>query len=269
MRRKSTEKVSGLRLYLHYLSIIFRSTMQYKVSFWIMAIGHFLVSFGVFLGVFFMFRRFSHVEGFTYHEVLLCFSIMLMEFSLAEIWARGFDTFPSMVRQGDFDRVLLRPRSAVLQVLGSKFELVRLGRVLQAVVTFAYGMTHAGVRWTAAKLVTVCFMLVGETGLFTALFLIYAALSFFTLEGLEFMNVFTDGAREYGKYPFGIYGRKLLLLTTFAVPYALVQYYPLLYLLGRREEPFYVFLPLLALWFLLPAYGLWRLGVRKYQSSGS
>lgn len=269
MRRKSTEKVSGRRLYLHYLSIIFRSTMQYKVSFWIMAIGHFLVSFGVFLGVFFMFRRFSHVEGFTYHEVLLCFSIMLMEFSLAEIWARGFDTFPSMVRQGDFDRVLLRPRSAVLQVLGSKFELVRLGRVLQAVVTFAYGMTHAGVRWTAAKLVTVCFMLVGGTVLFTALFLIYAALSFFTLEGLEFMNVFTDGAREYGKYPFGIYGRKLLLLTTFAIPYALVQYYPLLYLLGRREEPFYIFLPLLALWFLLPAYGLWRLGVRKYQSSGS
>lgn len=269
MRRKSTEKVSGLRLYFHYLSIVFRSAMQYKASFWIMAVGHFFVSFNVFLGVFFMFQRFSHVEGFTYNEVLLCFSITLMEFSLAEIWARGFDTFPSMIRQGSFDRVLLRPRSEVLQVLGSKFELVRLGRVFQAIVMFGYGMFHAKVRWTAAKFLTVCFMLVGGTGLFTALFLIYAALSFFTLEGLEFMNVFTDGAKEYGKYPFGVYGRKLLLLTTFAVPYALVQYYPPLYLLDRRENIFYVFLPLLALWFLLPAYGLWRVGVRKYQSSGS
>lgn len=263
------KKVSGGKLYFHYLSIIFRSAMQYKASFWIMTVGHFFVSFNVFLGVFFMFQRFSHVEGFTYNEVLLCFSIMLMEFSLAEIWARGFDTFPSMIRQGTFDRVLLRPRSAVLQVLGSKFELVRLGRVLQSIVMFVYGMTHVDVRWTWTKLVTVLFMLIGGTGLFTALFMIYAALSFFTLEGLEFMNLFTDGAREYGKYPFGVYGKKMLLITTFLVPYALVQYYPLLYLLDRRSDPFYIFLPLLALWFLLPAYGLWRLGVQKYKSSGS
>lgn len=264
-----TKKVSGFKLYFHYLSIIFRSAMQYKASFWIMTVGHFFVSFNVFLGVFFMFQRFSHVEGFTYDEVLLCFSIMLMEFSLAEIWARGFDTFPSMIRQGTFDRVLLRPRSAVLQVLGSKFELVRLGRVLQAIVMFVYAVTRVEVRWTAAKLVTVLFMLIGGTGLFTALFMIYAALSFFTLEGLEFMNLFTDGAREYGKYPFGVYGKKMLLLTTFFVPYALVQYYPLLYLLDRRSSPLYIFLPLLALWVLLPAYGLWRLGVRRYKSSGS
>ena len=264
-----TGRASWLKLYFHYLSIIFRSAMQYKASFWIMVIGHFFVSFNVFLGVFFMFQRFSNVEGFTYNQVLLCFSIMLMEFSLAEIWARGFDTFPSMIRQGTFDRVLLRPRSEVLQVLGSKFELVMLGRVLQAAVMFGYAVTHVEVRWTAAKLVTVAFMLVGGVGLFSALFMIYAALSFFTLEGLEFMNLFTDGAKEYGKYPFGVYGKKMLILTTFVVPYALVQYYPLLYLLDQRKNPAFIFLPLAALWFLIPAYGLWRYGVRKYKSSGS
>lgn len=269
MKNRKTKKVSGIRLYFHYLSIIFRSAMQYKASFWMMALGQFLVSFGTFLGVYFMFQRFSNVKGFTYSEVLLCFSIMLMEFSLAEIWARGFDTFPSMIRQGTFDRVLLRPRSEVLQVLGSKFELVRIGRVLQAVVMFIYGVSHGGVQWTAAKALTVVFMLAGGTGLFTGLFMIYAGLSFFTLEGLEFMNVFTDGAREYGKYPLGVYGEKLLLITTFAVPYALVQYYPLLYLLGRRDSPVYIFLPLLALWFLIPSYALWRYGVRRYKSSGS
>lgn len=161
-----TRKISGIKLYFHYISIIFRSAMQYKASFWIMAVGHFFVSFNVFLGILVMFQRFSHVEGFTYNEVLMCFSIMLMEFSLAEIWARGFDTFPSMIRQGTFDRVLLRPRSLVLQVLGSKFELVRLGRVLQSFVMFGYGMTHGEVRWTAAKIVTVLFMLVGGVGLF-------------------------------------------------------------------------------------------------------
>ena len=112
-------------------------------------------------------------------------------------------------------------------------------------------------------------MLVGGTAVCTGLFIIYAALCFFTLDGLEFMNIFTDGAREYGKYPIGIYGRRMLLFTTFIIPYALVQYYPLLYVLGRRTEKIFIFLPLLACWFLLPALGLWKFGVRHYKSSGS
>ena len=258
-----------LWLYLHYVSINVRSAMQYKTSFLLTAIGQFLVSFNVFLGVFFLFQRFSQVEGFTYSEVLLCFSIMLIEFSLAEMIARGFDMFPNMVKSGSFDRVLVRPRSPILQVLGSQFELTRFGRMLQAVVMFVYGIMRSGVVWTPAKVLTVLFMLIGGTVLFSGIFLIYAAFCFFTLDGLEFMNILTDGAREFGKYPLSVYGKRMLQFTTFVVPYALVQYYPLLYLLGRKISPGYIFLPLLAILFIVPCYLFWRFGVRRYVSSGS
>jgi len=267
---KQENKMTGaLRLYGHYISINVRSAMQYKASFLMTAIGQFLVSFQVFLGVYFMMERFHTVQGYTFSEVLLCFSVFLMSFSLAEMWARGFDMFSGMVRTGRFDRVLLRPRSAVLQVLGDKFELTRIGRLLQGTVMFVYGLCRSGIEWNGAKAATVVFMLTGGTVLFSGLFMIYAALCFFTLEGLEFMNVFTDGAREYGKYPIGIYGKRMLVFSTFIVPYALVQYYPLLYLLGRRTQVWYVFLPLLACLFLIPSYGLWRFGMRHYQSAGS
>ena len=117
-----------IQLYLHYVSINIRCMMQYKTSFLLTAVGQFLVSFNIFLGIFFMFQRFSSVEGFTYSEVLLCFSVVLLEFGLAEMVARGFDTFSGMVRSGEFDRVLVRPQNEILQVLGSKFELTRIGR---------------------------------------------------------------------------------------------------------------------------------------------
>lgn len=246
-----------------------KSVMQYKASFLLSVVGQFLVSFNIFLGVFFMFRRFPEVEGFSYSEVLLCFSIMLMEFSLAECFARGFDQFSSLVKNGEFDRVLVRPRGTIIQVLGSKFEMTRCGRMLQAVVMFIYGIHRSNIQWNLLKIITLIFMLIGGTALFTGLFLICAALSFFTLEGLEFMNVFTDGAREYGKYPIGIYGKRMLRLCTFIVPYALVQYYPIIYLIGRKKSAGWVFVPLIAILFLIPCYALWRFGVRKYQSSGS
>ncbi len=267
--QSSRPTVSPLKLYLHYISINIRSAMEYKTSFFLTALGQFLVSFNVFLGIFFMFQRFTNVQGFTYSEVLLCFSIILLEFSLAEMIARGFDMFSSMVRKGEFDRVLLRPRSSILQVLGSKFELTRIGRMIQALGMFVYGIANSHIAWTFPKIVTVIFMLIGGTCLFSGIFLIYAALCFFTLDGLEFMNVLTDGAREYGKYPLGIYGKRMLQFTTFVVPYALVQYYPLLYLLDKRTELYFVFVPLLAVLFLLPCYALWRMGVRHYKSSGS
>lgn len=265
--RKSIWK--SIRLYMRYVSINIRSAMQYKMSFFLTAVGQFLVSFTVFLGIFFMFERFHAVEGFTYSEVLLCFSVMLLEFSLAEMFARGFDAFSGMVRKGEFDRILVRPQNEILQVLGSKFELTRIGRMLQAIVMFGYGIVKSGVEWDLSRVLTVLFMLIGGTAVFSSLFLIYAALCFFTLDGLEFMNVFTDGAREYGKYPIGIYGEKMLLFSTFVVPYALVQYYPLLYLLGHRTEKNLIFLPLSACWFLIPGLLLWKYGVRHYKSSGS
>lgn len=64
-----------------------------------------------------MFQRFHEVKGFTYSEVLICYALVLVEFSLAEMFARGFDSFSGMVRHAEFDRVLVRPRNEVLQVL--------------------------------------------------------------------------------------------------------------------------------------------------------
>ncbi|MFR6042486.1 MAG: ABC-2 family transporter protein [Dysosmobacter welbionis] len=84
----------------------------------------------------------------------------------------------------------------------------------------------------------------------------------------EVMNIFTDGSREYGKYPFGVYGRQVLLVLTFLVPLALVQHWPLQYLLGRGPG-WYGALPLASLLFLPLCWAVWRLGVRHYRSTGS
>lgn len=82
------------------------------------------------------------------------------------------------------------------------------------------------------------------------------------------MNILTDGAREYGKYPVSIYGKRVLQLCTFVVPYALIQYYPLLYLLDRGK-PYYSLLPALAGLFILPCLLFWKTGVKHYTSCGS
>jgi ABC-type uncharacterized transport system permease subunit len=102
-----------MKLYFKYAAILLKSQMQYKASFFMTMIGQFLVSFSIFLGLYFMFQRFPSVEGFTYSEVLLCFAVMLTAFSLAECFVRGFDMFSVIISNGEFDRMMVRPQNAV------------------------------------------------------------------------------------------------------------------------------------------------------------
>lgn len=267
--QKKNGSCGNIRLYGRYISILLRSAMQYKASFLLGAAGQFFVSFNELLGLYFIFDRFSRIKGYTYHEVLLCYGIMLLGFSIAQCQARGFESFHYLVKSGEFDRIMVRPRSAVLQVLGSRFETNRFLRILLAFAMFFYGAAHCRVTWTIDKTAVVIFMVFGVFLLFIGLFLLGASISFFTIEDGGFLNVLIYGGSTHGKYPVDIYGKQMLKFCTYGIPYALVQYYPLQYLLGRTGRWEYALYPFGAVVFILACYFAWRFGMRHYQSAGS
>ena len=233
-----------MKLYFKYVGILLKSQMQYKASFIMTTLGQFLVSFTTFLGVYFMFSRFHSINGFAFSEILICFSIILMAFSITECFVRGFDMFPRLIQSGNLDRILVRPRNEIFQVLTSNIDFSRIGRLLQSILMLAYAVPTSGIVWTFDKVITVILMLVGGITVFASLFVLYAGISFFTIEGLEFMNIFTDGSREFGKYP-------------------------LLYLIGRSNNIGLIFLPLIGFVFMIPCYCFFKFGLRKYKSTGS
>lgn len=227
-----------MMLYLKYFSIHLRSHMQYKVSFFLLTAGNFLMQFSSLIGVYFMFDLFYDVDGFTYSQVLLCFAVVTMAFSIAEMFANGFVRFSRMLGNGEFDRALVRPRSIIFQVLTSRLDFVRIGATIQAAVVLVWAIAGSDIFWSWDKTVTLCLMIICGSLIFSALFIVQASFAFFTTEGLEFMNVLTYGGRDHGHYPYSIYGKEVLRFLTFVIPLALFQYYPLLYLLGREQSVF-------------------------------
>ena len=126
-----------------------------------------------------------------------------------------------------------------------------------------------GVTWTGKKIFVFVMMVACGSVLFFCLFLLVAAVSFFTIQNLNFLDIFTYGMRDFGKYPFSVYGDAVLKVLTFGIPLALVQYYPLLYLLEREEGIWYMISPLLSLLFMVPSCWFYRFGLKNYKSSGS
>jgi ABC-2 type transport system permease protein len=246
-----------------------KSQMQYKVSFLLSTVGQFITAFAAFFGLYFVFSHVNAVDDFSYEQVLLCFSVVIMTFSIGEMLGGGLSVFPRMLNNGEFDRALVRPRNIILQVLMPNMDFTRLGLLIQAVVVLCYAIPISGITWTGDKILTLCLMIICGSAIFFGLFLVKATCSFFTIENLNFMNIFTYGVRQFGRYPFSVYGNGVLKLLTFVIPLALFQYYPLLYLLDREHNTLFMFLPVIALLFLIPCYIFFRFGLSRYKSVGS
>lgn len=258
-------------LYFKYLSILFKSQLQYRTSFWLLTFGQFFIPFSVFAGLYFMFERFGQLQGWSFFETALCFAIIHMAFSLSECFARGFDAFSSLVAGGDFDRVLVRPRSTVVQVLGSKFEFTRFGRLLQSAIVLAWALYNLPIEWSVVKVITLLLMVTSGVLIFTGIYMLAATLCFWTIQGMEVANIFTDGGREMAQYPLNIYQKWVTVFFTFIIPFGCVSYLPLLYILDKvhGSELLYMLMPLAGVLFLLPCILVWQLGVRHYRSTGS
>jgi len=260
-----------MKLYFRYISILLKSQMQYRASFLLLSLGQFFVPFSVFAGLYFMFERFGNIRGWTFFEVALCFGVINMAFAVTECFARGFDTFSRLVVSGEFDRILLRPRSTFVQVLGARFEFTRAGRLIQSVVALVWAAMNLSVKWTVPKIITLVLMVVSGIFIFTGIFILAATLCFWTIQGLEVANIFTDGGREMAQYPLSIYKKWIARFFTFIIPFGCVNYLPLMYILDkvRENEYLYMLTPLLGMAFIVPCLFIWEMGVRHYKSTGS
>lgn len=258
-----------MKLYLNLMLLQLKIQMQYKISFFLTVIGQFITAFTLFFGISFIFQKVEAIEGFTYGQTLLCFAVIMASFALGEMAGGGLMTFSQKLGNGEFDRAMVRPRSVLMQIVIPNMDFTRLGLIIQSAVVLAIAIPISGVLWNGEKITVLCFMLLCGSLLFFGLFLLQAACSFFTVANLNCMNLFTYGARQFGKYPFSVYGKEVLWLLTYIIPLALFQYYPLLFLLDREGSEFYRLYPLFSLLFVIPCYAVFRFGMRRYKSTGS
>ncbi len=269
------EGVGGLGLYGRLVSQSVRAQLQYRWSFVLMSFGNLVTSGVEVLGIWALFDRFGSLGRWQLAEVAFLYGLVNAAFAVAEGLARGFDIFgKEFVRTGEFDRVLLRPRSTVLQLAGHEFQLQRVGRFLQGAVVLAWAIWVLPIDWQLWKWGLLLFAFVGAVVFFYGLFIAQAALSFWTVESLEIMNTLTYGGTETAQYPLPIYRPWFRRFFTYAVPLGCVSYFPAVAIFGIDDPlgtgiAFQVLAPTAGFVFFAAALGFWRLGIRHYTSTGS
>jgi len=251
-----------------------RSQLSYRASTVLLTIGAGGATFMDFLMIAAILSHLPRLAGWSLAEIGLLYGIAGVAFGVTDMFVGNLDKLGTVIRDGSFDVVLLRPVGSLFQVLAMEFGLRRVGKVLQSGAVLAVSLTQLHVAWTAPKVAMLAMAPVTASLIFGSVWVIAMTQVFWTIDASEAANAVTYGGNFLTSYPITVFGTWLRDLLAFVVPMAFVSYYPALFILGRPDPiGLPASTPLLTPVVALAAVGLarvaWGTGVRHYRGTGS
>lgn len=271
---RGSRALEGLRAYRLIVAMWVRSTLAYRASFAMTALGNFAATGLDFVAILLMFSQVDRLGGYTLGEVAFLYGTAGAAFGLADLALGPMARLGRRVRDGTLDTLLVRPVPVLAQIAADRFALRRLGRVTQGLLVLGYALLVLDIDWTPVKVLMVPMMLVSGAGIFGAIFVAGGAFQFAAQDASEVQNAFTYGGNTLLQYPPTVFGKDLVGGVTFVLPLAFVNWLPALYVLDK-EDPlglpeWLAFLPPVIAVLCCALAGLaWRAGLRAYRSTGS
>ena len=258
-------------IYLKLIRMHFLIGLQYK-GWWLMFLAVLVICVTDILPAYLLFSRMGSVGAWSWERILLIYALAVTSFGLAESFCRGFDYFPwHMLRSGDFDRLLLRPRSLPAQVAGSYFHIHRLARAAIGFCAIIWALGRLGVRATPFSAAVVALALAGGALLYSGVFVMSSGIAFYTIRALDWIYIVTNASYQVTRIPIDYMPPIFRRAFTFVMPMLVISYMPAAAVCGwNGAHPLTGFLALPAgAAFLVLSRLVWQHGVRHYQSTGS
>lgn len=219
-------------------------------------------------------RQFPSMNGWDIRQMFFLYALWMAahEFHNAFFWQ--VVSVPDYVREGRFDRFLVRPRDTLFQVLTVPQQTMPDGFVA-AIVTlaFATAVAHVRVDWVYGLFVPA--IVLGGALIDLGISLTIATISFWFVRIDTLRWVAMSLEQDFTRYPISIYGRGVQLVLAFVLPFAFMNYFPAAYFLNKGDVGLHLdprvglLTPAIGLAWLGVAYAFWRFGLRHYQGTGS
>lgn len=262
-----------LRCYLLLLGAMARGRMQYRFNFFVQVFGMVATYMGQFIGLSWLVQRFGNVAGWQLEDLILMYALAILAWGITVSLFFHLVAFEDQIREGLFDRALVRPLNPFIQLLAGQSPIAGMGQLIFSIGAFIWAAGVAGVVWTPLKVVYLLAVALGGGLILGSTLVVISALGFLTRRTHTFYWGLIFPARQLIHYPLNLYSRTLQILLTVGLPFAFINYYPAHYILDRAQAlpwPTLAYLtPLVGVLSFTLAYGFWRLGLRAYVGAGS
>jgi ABC-2 type transport system permease protein len=219
-------------------------------------------------------HQFPSMNGWDFKQMAFLYALWMLGHGFHNTFFFTVGDVPTMIREGRFDRFLVRPLDPLFQAMTVP-QQIWPDELILAILFFCVATSFAGVRVDLAFITYVPLVMLGGALIDFGINLAIATASFWVIriETLRWMVMSLE--QDFTRYPISIYTRGVRLFLSFVFPFAFMNYFPATYLLHKGEGALSLapqvglLTPLVGIaWFAL-SYAFWRVGIDRYQGTGS
>lgn len=266
-------KKKCLSFYLHIYGKILaqdiKSKMSYRADFIISTIGMICTNIAGFVSFWILFRNFSSINGWSYHEMLFLYGFSLVSLTPVQCFFDNNWSLRINVYNGDFIKYYFRPINMFFYYQSEVFDIKGLGQLAFGIGTIAYSWNKIGIAVTPLAILKLVVFLITASLIMIALQNAAAATCFWIHNSFYVLDLVFK-FKDYARYPITIFSPIFKFIFTFIMPIAFIAYYPSLVILRPDEVPILSWIsPFIGCAFFWLSYKFWMYGTSKYSGTGS
>ena len=256
-------------LYFRFLGQQMKAILAYEADFVILLFAAVIIQVVGFAFIWTIFQRIPNINGWTLWQVLMMYSLIFITEGVVSLFFEGTWRLGWLVYSGQFDQMLVRPVSPILQVMAGAVGFNGLGNIVTGGVLFTISLTNVPMQWTPGRILMIPVLIASAAMIRTALTLGAASSAFWIRNPFSMVPMFVHQLGEFAKYPITIYSVAVQAVIVVAIPFAFVSFFPTAFLFGMDAWSLPGLLtPLVAVYCMVLAVWLFRHGMKNYESSG-
>lgn len=261
-----------MQLTLKFIKINIKKILQYKLNFIVLCIAVAPIQLIQLVISWIIARNFRGVMGWDILELMFLYSIILVSYSIAQIFFREFRYIDRRIISGGMDMYYLRPLPITYNLIFSNLSVMEIfSQLLPAVIICLVICLKVNIVWTMGKIIVLICGIVGGVVIQACIFLLIGLTSFWTIKSSQLEKAFFN-FKSFLNYPLDIYGDSIKQFFTFVLPMGFANYYPARYILekGVEKEAVINFMTVpVSLLILFFTAILWKKALNRYTSTGS
>ena len=256
-------------LYFRFLGQQMKAILAYEADFVILLFAAVLIQLVGLAFIWTIFQRIPSINGWTMWQVVMMYSLIFITEGVGSLFFEGTWRLSWLVYSGQFDQMLVRPVSPIVQVLAGSVGFNGLGNIVTGGILFCVSLSNVQVQWTPGRALMLVILVLSAAMIRVSLNLGTAATAFWIRNPFSMVPMFIHQLGEFAKYPITIYSVAVQAIIVVAIPFAFVSFFPTAYLFGMDAWSAPGLLtPLVAIYCMVMAVTIFRIGLRNYESSG-
>lgn len=264
-----------IRVVLQSLKMSVHTRMQYRAESLANTLAVFIRESANIIAIYLALLKFDQINGWNVNEMLFLYSILFLTYAFVVSLFADLRQFSDTIREGRFDRLLVRPRGLLLQLILNNADLIAsVGHGTLGILLFVISAGKVGIHWNFFTVLYYIAAIISGILIQGGIFIIFSALCFYFVETNSVRSLFYWNMRKFAGYPISIYHKVIQVILIYVVPFAFVNYFPAQFLLRKADmanypEAYIYIAPVVGVVVYAAAYLFWRVSVRRYYSTGN